>query len=719
MQERKPINLRLALFIAVSLCLGIISAYSFKAKEQIWGFIFVAIFLLTIIAFFILFYCKEKMFIRTIFAFVFIVFFFIGFLTFSVQFNNYINADLDNHHFEVSGKIIEANETDTGMSFMLDKVSVKGVKNGKLDYKVNVYVLGDADLDIGDIVKFNATLKDKNLFYENTFSPYDLANDVKYTANVYAEQVLVVGKRLSVFETCNVFIRDTLKRGLDYREFSVAYAMLTGNSELMDENVITAYRYLGVAHIFAVSGLHIGFLATALNFLFNKLRMKRLIKAFLITALLIFYLGICGFTASSIRATVMSAVMLFLSVKGERYDGLSAVFIAGIFILLLNPVQLFCVGFQFSFTVVIGILLLAKPIEKVVTKGLKFLPKKVCSAIGVVLSAQLSGIPISLANFGYFSPIAIISNFILIPVVGVIFYFLILLTIFGGTFSIPQITLFLPNYVLKGLNIVLTALDSKALLVSGITFGVFTVFYYTACIVPSGLINMKFRTKITATIVSIAVFISGTVALNVANNKYANVYVCGSDTASVTVIGLENENTMIISDIEKIYSLGNLRRLSYKSGIIELDSIIISGGFKYDMQVLVSRLRQVFDINEVYYYGEKDAQLELIMLHSFKDLKVTAFKEYELLPTKGFVSNFTEDGCAVNLIVNGKRIVVASQPDEYCGYDGIDEGADILIAGQSVEQLHYRLKPKRVISYRTSNIYYDGESNGNYFLSFK
>ncbi|MBQ3220230.1 MAG: ComEC/Rec2 family competence protein [Clostridia bacterium] len=719
MLKKKWLNLRLAVFFAISLCFGIISAFFFKFNDVTLGVVAITVFVAFLALFFILFFEKGKKTINSIFIVLFALFFLLGAFMFSYQTERYEKANLDNHYFGVSGKVIETGKTDTGISLVLDEVHVSGYLDGKLDYKVTVYVKGDKELDIGDKISFNAVLKDKSLIFENSFSPYDIANGIKYTAFITAEDLEIDGKSLNVFEKCNVFIRDSLYQGLDYDEFTVAYAMLTGNSELMDYDVITAYRYMGVAHIFAVSGLHIGFLAVAFNFLFNKLKMKRILKAFVITAILVFYSGVCGFTASSIRATVMSSIMLFLSVKGERYDGLSAVSLAGIIVLLLSPVQLFCVGFQLSFVVVISVLLLAKPIERSLSRICKRVPKKMASSVGVVVSAQLGGIPISLSAFGYFSPISVIANFLLIPVVGIIFYFLIVCTLIGGLFFISHVTLFVLNYVLKFINLLITAVDSRALLITGITFGAFSIFYYIAMIIPSGIFNIKFRTKLVSFIVTALIFITGTVTVNVMDRKNAKLHVCGSETSSMTVISDKHENVMIISDVEKIFSLGNLKRLSSKKGINKVDSVVILNGFNFDMQVLVSRLSQILDLENIYYYGEKDVKLEQVMKKSFKNLRVFALNENQPILQGGFSCRYLQNGIAVELNVKGKRIVVVSTPDSVEDYRQIEKNADILIAGHSLEQFENLLAPKKIISYRKASGYDDGESNGNYSMLFK
>ena len=130
---------------------------------------------------------------------------------------------------------------------------------------------------------------------------------------------------------------------MDDSTAAITCAMLTGNSGFMDEDVLQNFRYGGVAHIFAVSGLHIGIVYLLLSKLFKKLRLNFLLRFLLITAGLIFYAGVCSFSPSSVRALVMCVVMMALKFKGAQYDRLNSVSIASLAVLVINPVYLFSV----------------------------------------------------------------------------------------------------------------------------------------------------------------------------------------------------------------------------------------------------------------------------------------------------------------------------------------------------------------------------------------
>ncbi len=720
MINKKPYNLRLAVLLAICLCLGIVCSYYFCVKNVLGLAITLSVFVIFLATFFIFNLKVCGKITVVIFSAVFILSFFVGGVNFNARVENYENADLGNYYLTITGRIDNIGDTDNGSSILLDNVSVKGIKNGKLAYKVMTYTDKKSDFRIGDIIVYSANLKDKNLYYGNTFAKYDLANKVKYYANVNVDDIELLSHSPTIFQKCKLFMQDTLKEGLDEKEYTVAYAMLTGDSELMDYNTLTSYRYTGVAHIFAVSGLHIGFLSTALGFLLKKLRVKGVAKALIIIICLIFYSGICGFTASSLRATIMCAVMLLLSMRGERYDAFSSIAISAIIILLISPEQLFCLGFQLSYCIVLGIILLSKPIAKIIKKGIKFLPYKVCSVLGLAFSAQLAGAPILMQSFGYYSPISILMNLVLIPIVSVLFIFLIIMTLVGGAIGIAKICLFVPNYVLKFINLLITSIDSESLLIPGIIMGGFLVFYYGALIISSGLINIKIKTKIVSVVIALAVFVGGTIGLNVDNSKYTKVIVSGSNTSSMAVISSGGQNVLIVANATRTYSLSDLRRIKDVYRISELSAVILQEGFEYDMQIFVSRLKEVFALDTIIYYGEKDSTMELIMAISFPNIDVVNVIENQAMPIKDLTAFYVAEGCAVQVVACGKRIVsISKTTDKTIDYSEVQSQMDLLIAGHSAGVFEVEFNPEEIVTFTATDGFNDGQSNGEYLYQFK
>lgn len=706
------INLRLAFFTAISLCLGIGFVGAIKLYSLLSGIIVATAFAIMVALFVLLFIKKNGIKSTITFALIFLLFFSIGGLILNSQISNYENANLNAHSYKIVARVDEVSPTEYGNKLILSNAYVEGDFSGNLNYKISLYVNGENDFEIGDKVSLFAKLKDNPTIYSNRVLSEEISNGIKYTASVSAKDIVLIEKDKTIFEKVNSFIKNSLKDGLDENEFTIAYAMLLGNSDYMDGQVLSSYRWTGVAHIFAVSGLHIGFLSVALNFILDKLRTKRWIKAAIIIPILFFYAGVCGFTASSIRASIMAAVMLVLSIKGERYDGLSSLSIAAIIILLINPMEMFCVGFILSFAVVLGIIVLSRPIAKI----FKFLPEKLSNTLGTILSAQLVGAPIMLMFFGEFSLVAIIANLLFVPVVSVVFVVLLFGALLGGIFGISNITLFLLNYIIKGINFLITAVDTEVLMMGGFSLFGFVIFYYLALLICSGLINLKSITKSIMAAVCILVCIVGSIFYNNSYNQSTKIYVVGSQKFSATIISENNNNTLIVSDVSRAFSLSRLKSVSNANGIREIDNLIFCSENK-DYQMVITRLNVLFDIEKVYYYGQKDDMAENVVEKSFPNIEMINLTDGSELLIGEYNYQYYANGNGGILEKGQEKYLILSKTDtKIINTSTFNSEFDMVVALEKVEWLGSILDEQKLISYRANNIYQDAETYGNLFI---
>jgi ComEC/Rec2-related protein len=201
--------------------------------------------------------------------------------------------------------------------------------------------------------------------------------------------------------------------------------MITGNTGGISTETLSSFRYGGVAHIFAVSGLHIGVVYGALALLFKKLRMGKYLSTTLIIAILVFYSGVCGFTASSVRAVIMCSVRALSKLIYQKYDSLNSLSFSVIILLAVNPFYIFATGFILSVSAVSGIIFLSRQIKS----KLKFLPNKISDAISVGLGAQIATFPALLITFGYVSVVGLVLNLVVLPILSLLYIIMFVCTI--------------------------------------------------------------------------------------------------------------------------------------------------------------------------------------------------------------------------------------------------------------------------------------------------
>ena len=641
---KKFVNLRTPLFIGLSLIFGILFFYGVYLEKVFCAIFSISIFIISII-FYAFFSFKENKRVKgVIFSLIFLFFALFGGISFTITLKNYENANLYNHVCDVSGRVYDITEKKDYRVIILSNVHIGYPENVKTNYKISLTLPSDCELDYGDEITFTTLLKDRDIIFNGRFNVYDVGNRVKYSAILSNDDIEIVSSNKNLFEKVRVFIRDTLKGGLTSEEFSVVYALLTGNSDYMENDTLTNFRASGVAHIFAVSGLHIGFLSTALSFLLSKLRVNKIVKTLLIVSCLFFYSGVCGFSASSLRATIMCAILLLSNLSGERYDGLSSIGTALSILLILFPMQLFFVGFQLSFAVVFSILALGNKTAKL----FKFLPNKLDISLATVLVAQIASVPIMIYHFGAFSAISIIVNLLFLPVVSVIFIFSLISVILAGIIGVFELLLPL-NYIMKGVIWFIKSVDYTVFMVGGITVGISLIFYYSFFIVYSGLINIKGKIKKVVSIGLVCLFALTFSAESLVEFNRCKVYSFTEKSICATLFSVKDENVLVLPFVSVGADFSNINKTTKGKGVKTINKVfILQGDDNLDAQQVCSILYHDFNVENIFLFGEADNKLISVMNKSFPSVKLN------------YLSNGNANGkyLTCRFMLNGKGLEV-------------------------------------------------------------
>ena len=706
---KRLVNFRPTVFAFFATVSGILFSYCILL-HSVWGAVlcaFSAVFLFIVFTFSSL--SKFKSAGKALCFLVFIFFAIVGGIGFKSAADSYEKADLGGHSLNVSGRISEISENENYTLVLLTDVKFSGAITGKSYYNLLATVYGENDYRLGDVLEFSAVVHDRTLIYNGKFSASALARKLKYSCEVDTESVSITAHSPDAFQKCNTAIKNALKSGLDEEEFAVAYAMLTGNSDYMTEETINAYRTVGVAHIFAVSGLHIGFLATAVYFLLSKLKVNRFAAFIIAFSACAFYSGICGFSASSVRAVIMFFFLNIARLFGLKYDGISSVCAAAFCILIVSPVQLFCVGFMLSFAIVATVIILYNPLKK----ALKFLPDKIAAALTVSALAEVGGIPVLLYAFGEFASFSLIVNMLFIPIAGIVFISLIVCTALALIFS-PAVCLFLPNYAILGLDFVVKALDFKALLIGGFTLGGFAAAYYGAIIVVGGLINFRKTVKTTVAAVLIAVCVFGTIAVNVGNAKKVSATVIGSDKLSAVFMMSRGENMLVISDFSyRTFSQYRLSGAISRADDKPVSVVILKQESSFELPSTVNRLWHIMKIERLYYCGEKDESAENAVSAAFNGLNAVNITDGDGFLFGGGRCELSLGGKCLLCTVNGYTTAVFARFDGW-GYDGLTAKIDTAVCVDCHGAIDRNYAPARTVSFRAKYGYPDGETHGNF-----
>ncbi|NBB80246.1 MAG: hypothetical protein GVY36_12525 [Verrucomicrobia bacterium] len=214
-------------------------------------------------------------------------------------------------------------------------------------------------------------------------------------------------------------------------------AMLLGQKAALTPEQNERFRTSGTMHFFAISGLHIGVIATVLAQFLLLMRVPRKISPFIGLPLLYLYVEITGASPSAVRAFLMALFFWLSFALCRQRSPLAALAASAVFVLIIAPGQLWSLGFQLSYTVVLSILLFGLPLYEQASQRLApftLLPESnwslwhrfyassqdaVFLLFSISFSAWLASAPLSAAFFGYFSPLAIILNILLVNLVAV------------------------------------------------------------------------------------------------------------------------------------------------------------------------------------------------------------------------------------------------------------------------------------------------------------
>lgn len=369
------------------------------------------------------------------------------------------------------------------------------VKNISIDgktYKYDGYVTGyldEIDFNAGDTVKINGMLKSVGHERFDTFFASNLSKGVGF--KIYADSVTFVGDgKLGFIDGIRHEIKKILYEYTDDYTASITQALVLGDKFGIDSDLYSDIKASGLAHVLAVSGLHVSTLATALYFVLKKLKVNPKVCFCVVVVLTFFYSMLCSFTASSLRAVVMSGVFTFASSFGQKKDDLSATAFAAILILLFRPYAIMDVGFLLSFGAAIGIFAFARPIEKVGMKVVdkvspkRHIGKRFVSVFAVSTSANILTYPLVAYFFGEVPTLFLLSNFFVLPYVMAIYVVMLVLcllsfiTTWGGF-------VWMLKFLLIPFRLYVGAVGSLNFSTIPVAMGVVGILIYTAIAVVS------------------------------------------------------------------------------------------------------------------------------------------------------------------------------------------------------------------------------------------
>ena len=493
----KLFHFRPVLFLALFFAYGIFCAFLHKVKDLSWTALLAPIFAVCVL----LLSKERKAFLLKFGAL--LLSFSLGTVALTVQTERYLSGEYVQGEQAFFATVAEREEDEKAVVLTLKNLrTMEECWDGKLYLLTEKSAVGD--VQVGNEVYVKAyvyPVADKSV---KNFLFGSVAEDMRYTA-LFVSQFSVTDKNSDFFSSIRKNMRDVLYGGMVETAASVCYALLTGRTYGVDDGLLDNFRAGGIAHLFAVSGLHIGALYAFCMMLMDKTALKKLPRAgrfCLVLATLLFYGGVCGFSPSVVRAVTVCMVLYAAKIVGVKSDGLERTGFAMFLVLALNPATLFTAGFLLSFAACYGIFCLGPRFRVLFRKLFAFLGeggKGIASFLSVTLSAQLFTIPVSLFFFRYLSVWSLLLNCLFVPLVGGVFSVLLATTFVCCLLpsGISSFIMWFPGTLCSAVLFFFETLDFTFVLTNLRLKWTGNLLWYTLCALISGKICLK-RAKIEA-----------------------------------------------------------------------------------------------------------------------------------------------------------------------------------------------------------------------------
>ena len=526
---------------------------------------------------------------------------------------------------------------------------------GKEKVLVNYY--SDINVSYGDYIYVYGVFKKPkengnfNLF---NYKKYLLSNKINYV--VTASKITIIKKNDNVFYT----LKNNLLKRIESANKSKGYilAFLYADKSLIEKDVYTKYQKIGVSHLFAVSGMHVSLISIVLLKLLNKIKERK--RYIIVSIFLSIYLFLTNFTISMVRAT-FQFILFFINKSFKlNIDNSNLVLLLFSILVIINPYNIYNIGFLFSFIISFTLIRCSKLIKgKFIIKSLK-----------TSLISFFSSMPVLINNFFEVNFLGIILNIIYIPFVSYILFPLSLVTVLFP--SLDNILYMFISYFEK-----ITDFFSniKFLSFSICKMNIFLIIIYYIIFIYILKRKKKLIYKIIIVIISLIFLINNG---RIVNNEVSILDVGQGDSS---LIRLKNKNILIDTGGNINYDISkNILIPYFKSvGIKKIDYLVLTHG-DYDHMGEAINLVENFKVEKVIFNcgSYNDLENELIEVLDKKKIKYySCIKELNIdnnklhfLQTKEY-DNENENSNVIYTELNGYKFV-------FMGDAGVEKEKDIL-----------------------------------------
>lgn len=336
--------------------------------------------------------------------------------------------DLKENTVIVQGKIYKIENTAFGTNIYLKGVEVENGEKSLSVKRIFVNTEKIPNVKIGNIIKVRGKLRQfEEAANKGNFDSRKYYLSLGFYGKIEAGTIEVInsdysGIRQGLYELRMEIIERLEKLCSDNNGiFSIINnkngiigAIILGDKTDLDSDIKELYSVSGIAHILAISGLHISFIGMAIYRLLRR-RFRFLFSAAVSIPVVLSFGIMSGFGISTIRAIIMFILKIIGEVLGRKYDAITAISLAGLVLLVQNPFVVCNSGFQMSFGAIIAIVLILPIVEEILNTDNKII--KVLSA-NFTISLVMN--PILAWNYYELPTFSFLLNIVVVPLMSVV-----------------------------------------------------------------------------------------------------------------------------------------------------------------------------------------------------------------------------------------------------------------------------------------------------------
>ncbi|MFO3715821.1 DNA internalization-related competence protein ComEC/Rec2 [Anaerococcus cruorum] len=361
----------------------------------------------------------------------------VGFSLSFYELNSYRLIDNSDQKLEIT--ITEKRKVDDSYRYFV-KVRGANISEKSVIFTEEDFPIGQKYLIDGEITLANKNTNPNLFNYRNYLISKSIGSNIKIK-RIYKE-----GRSSSILlnlrDKFYNYIHSIFENNLNKNSANFVISVVLGENLIQNEDI----KDLGLAHILAVSGLHIDLLIGFILYVFSKINLNYRYGYMSALTLAFLYGALIGFPYSIIRVLIINLIGFLAFLYQYPEDKIKSLLIAALVILIYNPFAVLNAGFVLSFVATSGVYLVYPKLRKYLNKDL------LADNIGFTTAIQATLLPFTAYYYGKINFISILANFLIVPVFTLAMYIIFAIIIFYPILSFIMTPFFvIINYLLESM----------------------------------------------------------------------------------------------------------------------------------------------------------------------------------------------------------------------------------------------------------------------------